>query len=379
MNLNDFDLNNVQRIGLDKIKLSNLAIIGEIDFHKLTDSKNSIEIHQTENKTRRCRRYMPDTHAGITKIIIKDNEIFSDLIIGCASDSNGLPIEYVYLTITVSNVNGCNLENMTYDEYSDYIESVISYIEHQYGIALMYDCVKLDYAEINANILLNYDFPKYGRVLKLLMSLFDNHLGKLSGYEKLKDRKGAQVESYKRGNKSKEIIFYDKMQELEDTGNSIEDDVSILRIELRLKDKKKIKSALGSCIWGEINDTVIVECFHREIYHQLSKKFEQWEEEREKELKRLILNCKKKSKKVWHHLLMQEIRNKSESMTIPHILDIEQVCNAYRQLPDPNGNVNRSIKSLLNISIDNDIYRNNDIDKVFEILDTLESYIISVL
>lgn len=92
MNLNDFDLNNVQRIGLDKIKLSNLAIIGEIDFHKLTDSKNSIEIHQTENKTRRCRRYMPDTHAGITKIIIKDNEIFSDLIIGCASDSNGLPM-----------------------------------------------------------------------------------------------------------------------------------------------------------------------------------------------------------------------------------------------------------------------------------------------
>ena len=378
MKLDDSDLSKIQRIGLDKIKLSNLAIIGEIDFHKLTNEKNNIEIHQTTNKSRRCRRYMPDTHAGITKIIIKDNQIFQDLIVGCASDSNGFPIEYVYLSLTVSNISGYNLENMSHEEYSDYIESVINYIAHQYGIALLYDCVKLDYAEINANILLNYDFPKYGRVLKLLMSLFDNHLGKLSSYEKLKD-KGTKVESYKRGNKSKEIIFYDKTKELEDMGNGLEDDISILRIELRLKDKKKIKSAIGSCLWGEIDDTKIVECFHQEIYHQLSKKFERWEEEREKELKRLILNCRKRSQKVWHHLLMQEIRNKSESMMIPYILDIEQVCNAYRELPDPNRNVNRSIKSLLNIPIENDIYSNNDIGKVFEIFDSLDTYITSAL
>ena len=146
-----------------------------------------------------------------------------------------------------------------------------------------------------------------------------------------------------------------------------------------LKDKKKIKSDLGSCLWGEIDDAKIVECFHQEIYHQLSKKFERWEEEREKELKRLILNCRKKSQKVWHHLLMQEIRNRSALMMIPYILDIEQVCNAYRELPDPSRNANRSIKSLLNIPIENDIYRNNDIDKVFEILDTIESYITAVL
>lgn len=378
MNINDFDLSCIQRIGLDKIKLSNLAIIGEIDFYRLTQERNHIEIHQTTNKSKRCRRYMPDTKAGITKIIIKDNQIFSDLIIGCANDSNGLPVEYVYLTITVTNVKGCNLENMSHDEYSDYIESAINYIAHQYGIALLYSDMKLDYVEINANIILNQDFPKYGRVLKLLMSLFDNHLGKLSSYEKLKDE-GAKVESYRRGNKSKEIVFYDKTQELEDTGNGLEEDISILRVELRLKDKKKIKSSLDSCLWREIDDVKIVGCFNEEVYYKLSKKFERWEEERNRELKRLILNCRKKSQKIWHHLLMQEIRNKSESMTIPYILDIEQVCNAYRELPDPNRNVSRSIKSLLNIHIENDVYKNNDIDKAFEILDTLESYIESVL
>ena len=211
------------------------------------------------------------------------------------------------------------------------------------------------------------------------MSLFDNHLGKLSSYDKLKSKEGAQPESYMRGNKSKEIIFYDKTQELHDTGNTLDDDISILRIELRLKDKKKIKSSFGSCLWGEINDTVIVECFHQEIYHQLSKKYEAWEEKREKKLRKLIKNCRVKKKKTWHHLLMQEIRNKSESMMIPYILDVEQVCNAFRKLPDPHRNVNRSIKSLLNITVENDIYRNNDIDKILEIFDTLESYIAEVI
>ena len=378
MNLNDFDIDNISRIGIDKIKLSNLVIM-DIDFSRLTQKDNNIVIHQTTDKSRRCRRYMPGTHDGITKIIIKDNQIFSDLIIGCSNDSNGLPIEYVYLTITVSNVKGCNLENMTHEEYSAYIESAIEYIAFQYGIGLLYDSVKLDYVEINANILLNQDFPKYGRVLKLLMSLFDNHLGKLSSYEKLKSKEGTQGESYKRGNKSKEVIFYDKIQELKDTGNDFDDDISILRIELRLKDKKKIKSSFGSCLWGEINDTVIVECFYQEIYNQLSKRFEKWEEKREKELKKLIKNCRTKKKKTWHHLLMQEIRNNSESMMIPYILDIEQACDSFRKLSDPNRNVNRSIRSLLNITVENDVYRNNDIDKVCEIFDTLESYIAAVL
>ena len=76
---------------------------------------------------------------------------------------------------------------------------------------------------------------------------------------------------------------------------------------------------------------------------------------------------------------MQEIRNKSESMMIPYILDIKQVCNAYRELPDPNRNMNRSIKSLLNIPIENDIYSNNDVGKVFEIFDSLDTYITSAL
>lgn len=93
----------------------------------------------------------------------------------------------------------------------------------------------------------------------------------------------------------------------------------------------------------------------------------------------MIKDCRKKSSKVWHRNLMEEIRNKSEIMMIPFILDIEQVCTALRKLPDPNRNVSRCIKSLLKINIENDVYRNNDLDKVHEILNALEGYAKSAL
>ena len=150
--------------------------------------------------------------------------------------------------------------------------------------------------------------------------------------------------------------------------------ISILRIELRLKDKKKIKSAFGSCLWGELDDRKIAEYFHQEIYTQLFVRFNKWQSTRERELKKLIKDCRKESSKKWHDNVMHEIKNLEIKIGLPYILDIEQVCNAFRKLPDPYNNANRSIKSLLNIKVKADVYKNNDIDKVFEIFDSLESY-----
>lgn len=374
MSTNNLELDLIQRIGIDKIQLSGFAIMGMDISRLIHEHGNVVEIHQSTEKMNHCIRHMPDTNAGIAKIIIKDNMVFSDLIIGCTNNSNGTPIEYIYLTVTVSNAKGFNLENMTYDEYDQYIACVLEYIESEYGVILLSSYMKIDYLEINSNILLEHDFSKYNRVLRLLMSMFNNHMGKLSTYDDIPGKKGVKEESYKRGNNSTEIIFYDKTKELKDTGISIDGDIPILRIELKLKNKKKIKSVFGSCFWKDIDHKQIVEYYHKQIYSQLSKKFEEWKKTREKELKKLIVDFRQKSSKSWHHLLMQDIRNKSEMQIIPYILDIEQVCRAFKQLPDPNRNSHRSIKSLMNISIDEDVYKNNDIDKVYEILNSLASY-----
>lgn len=372
MDTNDLELNLIERIGIDKLQLSNFAL-ADIDILKLSQMEQ-VEIKQSTNQSKLYKRHMPYTNAGITKIIVKDNQIFSDLIIGCTNDSNGIPIEYIYLTINVANAKGYNLENMSYIEYDEYIKCVLDYIESEYGIILLNDYMKVNYIEINANIFLEQEFHNYNRVLKLLMSFFNKHLGKLSIYENFKCKEGTQAESYKRGNKSKEIIFYDKSQQIEDMKIPLDKNLSILRMELRLKDKKIIKSAFKSNFWKDINNKKIIEYFDKEILTQLLKKFETWQETRTKELKKMIVSFRKESTKNWHHLLMQDIRNKSELLMIPYILDIEQVCYSFRELPDPNRNNSRSIKSLLNISIESDVYKNNDINKVFEIFNALESY-----
>lgn len=372
MNLNNFDLSCIQRIGMDKIQLSGFAV-ASMDINMLSQNPKA-EIHLVGNRSRRCKRHMPGTDAGITKITIKDNQIFSDLIVGCADTTGGRLVEYVYLTITVGNVKGCNLENMSYQEYDDYIACTLDYICSEYGIVLIVDEMKIFYMEINANILLKNQFSQYNRVLKLLISLFNNHLGKLNTYEKITGNKCSKAESYTRGNQSTEIIFYDKTKELKDKKQQIDDDVSILRIELKLKNRQKIKSAFATSYWKELDNKKIAGYYHSQIYTQLFNKFDKWLQTRNSELKKLITASRQQSKKTWHHILMQEIRNKTELQNIPYILDIEQVCSAFKQFPDPNRNSGRSVKSLINICISDDVYKNHDIEKVYEILNTLCSY-----
>lgn len=372
MDLTNFDLSCIQRIGLDKIQLSGFAV-ASMDVHMLSKNPKT-EIHLAGNGSRRCKRHMPGTNVGITKITVRDNQIFSDLIIGCADTSGGRLIEYVYLTITVGNAKGCNLENMSYQEYDDYITCTLDYICSEYGIVLISNEMKIFYMEINANILLQNQFSQYNRTLKLLISLFSNHLGKLNTYEKITSSKCANAESYSRGNQSTEVIFYDKTKELKDKKQQFDDDVSILRIELKLMNRQKIKSAFSTSYWKELDNKKIAGYYHSQIYIQLFNKFEKWLQTRNNELKRLITASRTQSKKTWHHILMQEIRNNAELQNIPYILDIEQVCSAFKQMPDPNRNSGRSVKSLMNICISDDVYKNHDIEKVYEILNTLCSY-----
>ena len=356
MKISNLELNSIKRVGIDKLKLSGFAV-EHIDMIKLQSMAKRVEIVQSPNSFIPCKRHMPESGAGISKILIKDNEIFSDLLIGCANNGNSIPIEYVYLTICVSNAKGFNLENMTYEEYDTYIHQVLEYIHSEYGIVLHNFYMKVDYIEINTNIFLTNAFSQYNRVLRLLMSFFHNHLGKLNTYDKMRHKKIIHEESFIRSNKSVGVIFYDKAEQLKNEGMEIEHGIEILRIELKLKNRKKIQSVFESSFWKDLSQEKLAEYFNQQIYENLLKKFNSWQLTREKELKRLIVECRTKSKNTWHHKVMQEIRNKSESGMIPYILDIEQVCSAFKKMPDPHRNAQRALKALLSISIEHEYGR----------------------
>lgn len=354
-----------QKIGIDKIKFTNLAICA-IDIPYLMQHEK-VTLQQADNATS-CRRRTPDGK-GITKIIIRDNEIFSEMIIGSVKDSNNIPIEYVYLTMVIPEATGNNLVPWCYTDYDCYLDSVFCYIQSEYHISLLADDIKIKYMEVNTNIPLQYGFSNYSRAIRLLMSLLNNRMGKLSTYEAVDDT--VHAESFKRGNKSVDVIMYDKLQEIIDKRKNYDNlDSPILRIEYRLKTSRKIKSAFGSNLWRELDDEKIAEFFICQIRTQLREKYRVWLQQKQNELKRLIVYCRAKSSKTWHHLLMQEIRNRSEQIGLPFILDIEQVYDAVRSFDDRNAD--RKCNAIAGIKITDDVYKNHDLNKMDEIFSGVE-------
>lgn len=376
-----YDKNRTHQIGIDKIQIYNLGLEwpDSIDFKKLT-CHDCVKIEE-DGMGRMCFRRLPGENKGISKIVITDNKVFSDLIIGCTYDGVNKPHEYIYLTMTVDNAKGNNLYPMLYSEYCDYLKYVLSYIAEEYGIKLRAYNAKIRYIEINATILLKEEFAKYNRALRLLMSFPSKRFGKLSTYDSVSKKghdKKLEDESFKRGNKSIELVIYDKSKQIQDRKKLPFENKEInlppyLRIEYRLLNQKKVEKELGSVFWNDLNDEKVANYFISKIDDQLLREYEAWQQTRQKDLLKLIKCCRKNDPKRWHSLLMQEIRNLTELNGIPYILDIEQVYDAIHCIPNSSRYCNRTIHAIDKIQVENDIYKNHDLDKIREIFDSLKA------
>ncbi len=362
-----------QKIGIDRLQLCNLAVLN-IDIEKLfgTDA----QICQVTKPGLPGKYSVPGTDRWIfkIKIAVKDNMAFFDLVIGCNNIYGNRWIEYANLDMRIPNEEG-NLVPWHKKQYDEYIYKIVLYIYQRYHIMLGCDRMQIKKIEINCNIPLTHDFCFYSRPMKLLITLMDNHLEKLGSYERVKSEKNMkklQAESFLRGNKSMEVIFYDKQRQLNETKkDSDKIGTPILRIEYKLKTKQKINAAIGTASWNEINDRLIADYFLAYSRKELSSRFQKWMEMRKKELVRLVKECRKNNSQRWHYDLMTVIRNRSEHAEIPFILDIEQVYEAVRMIPDKNRS--RKIKSIDSILLEyNDVYKNKDINKAFEIISGIE-------
>ena len=378
-------------IGIDKVVIYDLKVT-KMDLQFLLTS---------------CRQYglveMTGMDGSLNKRIrIRDNSLFVELSIGDKPYSNG--DAYVHLTLTPTNYHGFNSENLSWYDYDEFITFVIAYIEYAYRIRLSTEKAKLRSIEINCNIPLKGPYADYNRAIRLLMSLLPKHLKVAHTAQGTKQGAGASP-TYLSSNGSMAIAVYNKtaqmvakhkgslpglvnaqsehipnppenVPELEDaddvssTENACSPDT--MRIEIRLLTPKKIKAVFGSNLWTDLNDEKISAYFRRTIHKEMQEKYEQWQTERQRDLILLVDQMRKAHTNGWHHHTMQHIRNMSERDGVPYILDVEQVIDALKALPDPNRNHNRAIKALLGIKVQDDLYRKNDRKKVLEILDALD-------
>ena len=339
-------------IGIDKIQLYNFGV-RLIDIKHLNlMAKECDDINIISNNGTR----------GL-KIEIYSKKYFSKLVIGQKRHSKGGGL-YVNLTLSPSNVYGDNLKNMSWSAYDDLLPKILDYIKEIYRIWLDSSRIKVKTIEINGNITLKEKYEVYVRVARLLMSLLPIKCAPMqevdSGSTLMRKNGSIAVSIY---NKSKQIKRKKRKQAEEQS------ECDIMRIEIRLLNLQKVIEAFGDNCWSALSDEIITEYMCWYMSENMGAKYLKWHDEQEKKLIRMIVRKRRQHKSRWQDMLMLRVRNESERLGVPYILDVEQVCDALRKMPDPHGNRARTCKSLCKKKVDNDLYHNNDRAKAWEIMD----------
>lgn len=368
----------IQRFGIDKLAISNLILVG-IDFEWLKKTKAEISLFPPGH-----RAILQDDHGmPVKRILIKDNRVFSDLCIGCASHGSYI-CKYVYLTMTVSYARGDNVGNLSWQEYDAYLRCVCDYIADTYGIILNPSAAKVKNIELNCNIILSHPYPEYRRVLTLLAALTPKTLkygGTYGATGNASEQDGEESsDSFLLRNQQLEIIFYDKQDESksrdkkenEDEKKKAENSASegLLRIELRLRSPDKVKAAFGTNVWQEINDNMIADwCYHtfEKWYIQKAAK---WEERCVVRLKKMLRAAKETSPKNWHHILLRRLCNEEICTRVPVVLDIGQVISAIGQTKGRSYTKSHQKRVIQRAKCaETDVFWQDDLAKLHEILD----------
>jgi hypothetical protein len=305
---------------------------------------------------------------------ICDNNKFHELRI-TRGRSRYSPLN-IHLTLSPTNYLGDNSENLNWTEYSAAIQETLTYIAEEYRIVLDSSAAKLRYAELNCTIPINGRCIDYDRVIKLLLSFLPDHMVRedWSFKKEPKNKKPNDALTRNASNKEMSISIYNKSAQLKSKGKIAENDdaQTLLRIELRLKTIKKITKELGSNVWCELSDGNIAYNYHRIINDEIISKYVSWQADRKQEIKDRLITYRK-SRGTWQYRIMQYVRNESERLDIPYILDIEQVADALTALGDKHRNTHRSIQLLMTTRTEQDVYFNNALAKAQEIIDGINT------
>ncbi len=363
--------NTHQYIGLDKVVFTNI-IVRYIDTQKISQLKN-VKIqcnpdHQYE--------FQKDGW-GIQCISIADNDAFLDFYYSCGYYENTRNSN-ANLTITVSNMrrylypNWSGERNVCWAEYNHYLHCCMDVLEKKYGIFTNFESCAVRYMEINCNIQLLSAFETYEQPLNLLMFFLPKTMKKQNRWEALdKDNGKIKVESMQRGNNSTSFIAYNKSKQIQETQSNQNSDVQqqtdILRLELKFLTKKRVQAAFGTAVWNDLSDKQISEAFYTYFQKKMVNKYANWQKECQKKCVELLKRMQKKYRNRWAYAVMEYIRNKHEQTGMPYILDIVQLIDALKELPDPHRNISRKISSIKNIQVENDVYYNNNCEKMTEI------------
>ena len=351
-----------ERIGLDRTVIAGFRIV-RIDFLKL-NAHNNVTCEREGQFT-----YLLEDGNSFRWLKIEDHNMFGIMCAGVKKTKH-IKQDYSRMDITIGNKTNGNLQNMTVDEYKNKIYQVFVYLYEEYGISVRLDNLRFSEMEINCTFELKDEFYKYHRILHLLMYNLPKSFRKVGRFaSKNKKKNRIEEETFYSGNSLMEAKIYDKKRHLEQT-IQFEAKENIMRIEFVLKKSQKINEVFNSTLVSELTDEKLNEFYFFQFVKLFEKPYRRWQINNRKQLKNLIIQHKAKSKNFWKNNLLRECSNIEQINQIPMLLDVKDLLVQVKEL-DKHGHYTRVEASIIEQCKYNNVYLQNDADKIDEIIDKI--------
>ena len=311
--------------GIDKRNYGTLDIARTHDFEKLR-SHNNVSFN-----TRGDMMKLYDQNTGevfeFESINVKNDDRFNYLQIGLKKEKGFLK-EYAKLEVFVEDDDKgtSNLKPLSRAETIKQLEELLEYIKDKYGLNLGCRNAKYTYLEINKTIKLEEDVELYRNVLE-----YFSYVAPARYTRKQINRDGLNLLNLiALENNSVKVKLYNKTKQLREY-KKIEVEGNYLRIEVCLKDSRKIKNAFGTTEINNISDAMMWEYFlnviKKDLFDKLEKQLEKAKPKLKKELKLQKEEDKKKYPKIF---LLSAYSLNYEKSEIPLMLDVEQALEVLK-------------------------------------------------
>lgn len=251
-------------------------------------------------------------------LVINDNEYFKSLVIGCKINE-GFKVEYVHLDVFVSEPNVCNLVPLNEKELLDKHERLKEYIWNEYGILIKYEDAHYNFLEINNTVELEYDSLEYQKVLKLMSIIAPKRYKSRNLWtDENNEVRGVFLE-----NNSMKIKIYNKSKQLEEE-YKITLAKTYLRVEIVLKDSRKIKEVFGTTLIKEITEQKMIEYYLKTVNADIFEKIDKYIKSCDKELKKVAKEEQEKDMRKWTRSFLLRACSNELDRDLELVFDIEQ-------------------------------------------------------
>lgn len=233
---------------------------------------------------------------------ISDYKNLKHLTISTTIDNRKRSIGYVHMEINNSNKTWGNLHLNSLEDIKSEIDSIMSFLEKDFGIKLKIGELKIKQIELTKNIYLDYPFDEYALIIKTIMSLYSKKYVPVD----YGDKNSKEIKTFLVKNKSVELKIYDKTNQMKENKYDIRNLGNILRIEYTLTGAK-LNEVFKKTKLNSFTDMELKDWFYKEIETNIRNKFEKNIKQKQSEYNKLLREIR--DIKLWKKVVIKKLNN----------------------------------------------------------------------